>query len=126
MKIIGRIIIIFVAALLVIGATLALSRSNQAANSPEFASREGFEQRPEAGEGPGDFTGRPEGFGRERGSFSLFGLVEVFKGLGVIAVITMAYLLIEKWLRQRNPQKAVSRAGSDGGGQDDSEGGALS
>ena len=111
MKIISRTLAILAAALLVCGAAYALAQSSGTTSS--FPERGGFERRGQLEGGPplgqGGFGGPERGpfpgdFGRERG-MSLFGAVEVFRNLAIIAVIIAIAAPIAGRLRKRRTDK---------------------
>lgn len=105
MKTIGRIIIILAAALVVVGATLAITNSVGASQSTgRFP--DGEHIRPTGGDGNFAPGRRPEGgLNRERdgGGFSFGSLLGRF---GMVAVIVLIFLVIERMaggLRKKSP-----------------------
>lgn len=113
MKIISRTLAVLAAALLVCGAAYALAQSS--GTNSNFPERGGFDRRGQLEGGPplgqGGFGGSerrpfPGDFGRERGrGMSLFGAVEVFRNLVIIAVIIAIAAPIAGRLRKRRPNK---------------------
>ncbi|MEI7771784.1 MAG: hypothetical protein WCI67_17460 [Chloroflexales bacterium] len=113
MKIVTRTLIILAAALLVVGATLAVVSAGGASGpgGPGFG-RDGFGRQPPAGsvEGqrrPGALPGGGAGFGdrgREggRGSFSAF---EILKNLVIITVIIAFVSLLNQAGGRRRPRR---------------------
>ena len=105
MKLIGRTLIILLAALAVVGATMALAGNSTAGTFGEGSPRQGFEQngnnaqggfQPPAG---GNFEGRRGGRGGEGGG--LFRAGELLKSLGVIGGIVLIVAPIAGLLRRR-------------------------
>ncbi len=125
MKIIGRIVILLVAAAVVIGLTYALSQT--AAARSAVGGRGGFEGRGEFGGGdpnraPGNFGGRGDGQGNFQGGFERgprggdferdFGgisLLVVLRNLGIIAgVIVVVQLERIGWRKLKPVKSSVS------------------
>lgn len=125
MKIVGRILVILVAALAVVGATVAVRnmssantdlRQNRFANSGEIRRN----AEPGAGsnlqDGPGQRRRGDGEFRRDRqlGSVGrlLFGLVGLVQNLVIIGVIVLVVVGVQRWLAPPSPkvQKASESA----------------
>ena len=117
MKIIGRTLIILLAALIVIGATVALANSGLISNTGNRFP-EGRGELGEGGFSPGDFQRLGEGVfqgegfrpergpgGRSEGGFGRgLNLFSWIKNLAIIGVIVVGVVLIERILpRKRRP-----------------------
>ncbi|MBV9786703.1 MAG: hypothetical protein JOZ51_00905 [Chloroflexi bacterium] len=121
MKLLLRVLMIVVAALIVSGATFALSRTSLASNM-SGPQRGQFERRPsttadgastrEQASAPQlDGAGPPEGFrrGGERGGGGLFSLVEVGGHLLVIALIVAAVSFLSRVTQPLQARLAARR-----------------
>jgi len=119
-KVLGKVLIILLAAGLVVGATYAISRNvslTQLAGRGDGDFSAGFERgaAPQNGTG-GQFARGPLGrqaggdFRGEREGSSAFGWTEVLKGLGVIALVTAGVILVQKIYERSRARKKTALA----------------
>ncbi len=119
MKTILRILILLAAAMVVVGATLLISRTTWGANLLGGDGR-GFERRFESGGlpspqgafGEGNFDNRPGLQGRMdregRGGLSAFTWTSLLKNLGIVAAIAVIYALLDKIFFRRKSKTAAN------------------
>lgn len=113
MKLIGKIILILAAALVVVGATVALANTGLLPSGGRGEFREGRPERTLAvGEEPVDFErGERSEFGRgegREGGFG-FGWLSWVKNLGLIGLIVAGVALVDR-LRTRRPKPTAPQA----------------
>ncbi len=123
MKIIGRILILLIAAMVVIGATYALSQTAAGAALPGArGGRGGFEGHGELSQFPADFGGRsasagqsgifgnfergPRGGGEFDREFGGLSLTVVLRNFAMIAVIILVVQLLRFGWRKLRPSSA--------------------
>jgi len=115
MKTLYRTLAILAAALVIVGALLAISSTSQTTNSsggiPERSAIVQNKANGAAGSGSSEASGAAEPFEHDRDSGpSLAGLVEVLKNLGVVAVIITIVSQGKRLLsRKRPPDKPARR-----------------
>jgi hypothetical protein len=124
MKTILRTFILLAAAMLVVGATIALARTSWGSNLLGSGGRPGFEQRLRLdGSGAGNFQ-RPEGGdrlrqggfergegrgGREgRAGIGSFTWLSLLRNGGILALIVVVYALLDQLFSRRKPKAVVT------------------
>ena len=113
MKTLYRTLAILAAALVIVGALLALSSTSQTTNSNSMPERSALVQSQangSAGSGSSEASGAAEPFDHDEASGpSLAGMVEVLKNLGVVAVIITIVSQGKRLLSGKRPPDKPAR-----------------